>query len=86
MPQVFRPSANTIAKLTLVLLVFLVAGGLAAVDLIHRSPYVRYTREPFEQPVPFSHKHHSNLGVDCRYCHTSVEESYFANLPCLTNS
>ena len=37
---------------------------------------------PFQQPVPFSHKHHvSDDGIDCRYCHTSVEKSSFAGLP-----
>ena len=37
---------------------------------------------PKVQPVPFSHKHHTaELGIDCRYCHTSVEESSFAGLP-----
>jgi hypothetical protein len=34
------------------------------------------------QPVPFSHEHHVGvLGVDCRYCHTSVENSSYAGLP-----
>jgi hypothetical protein len=37
---------------------------------------------PREQPVPFSHKHHvEGLGIDCRYCHTSVEKSHFAGIP-----
>jgi ferredoxin len=81
MSQVFGPSANTIAKVSLVALVFLVAGGLGALDLIHRSPYVRYTKVPLTQDVPFSHKHHTSLGIDCRYCHTSVEDSHFANVP-----
>lgn len=34
------------------------------------------------QPVPFSHQHHvGDLGLDCRYCHTSVEHSSFAGIP-----
>ncbi len=81
MAQVFRPSANSIAKLSIVLLLFLAVGGLCALDLIHRSSYVRYTHLPRRQPVPFSHKHHANMGIDCRYCHTSVEDSSFANIP-----
>jgi hypothetical protein len=35
-----------------------------------------------DQPVQFSHKHHvSQLGIDCRYCHTGVESSSFAGVP-----
>jgi hypothetical protein len=34
------------------------------------------------QPAPFSHQHHvAGLGIDCRYCHTSVETSSFAGIP-----
>lgn len=35
-----------------------------------------------EQPVPFSHAMHvGELGMDCRYCHTTVEEADFAAIP-----
>ena len=38
-----------------------------------------------EQPIPFSHKHHArDDGIDCRYCHTSVETSAFAGIPPLS--
>jgi hypothetical protein len=41
--------------------------------------------EPLEQPVPFSHKHHvGDDGIDCRYCHSSVESSAFAGIPPLS--
>jgi hypothetical protein len=34
------------------------------------------------QPAPFSHEHHvAAIGIDCRYCHTSVETSSFAGIP-----
>ncbi len=38
--------------------------------------------DPIEQPIPFSHKHHArDDGIDCRYCHASVETSAFAGIP-----
>ena len=47
-----------------------------------RSPYVTGQHIAPEQPIPFSHQHHAEgLGLDCRYCHTSVEESSFAGIP-----
>ena len=40
---------------------------------------------PIEQPIPFSHQHHArDDGIDCRYCHTSVETSAFAGIPPLS--
>ena len=82
MPQYFSRSANTFAKFS----VFGLAGGLMVVlalsYLIVRSPYETMQNVPREQPVPFSHEHHvSGLGIDCRYCHTTVEYSSFANIP-----
>jgi len=49
---------------------------------VQRSPYVTTQGVAPEQPVPFSHQHHvAGIGIDCRYCHTSVETSGFAGLP-----
>jgi len=81
MAQVFGPGANTLAKFSIVLGVFTVAGGLALLDSVSRSSYVRYTSIARPQPVPFSHKHHALMGIDCRYCHTTVEEQASANIP-----
>jgi hypothetical protein len=51
-------------------------------EMFVRSPYVTAVGQPVEQPVPFSHKHHvTDDGLDCRYCHTSVETSAFAGMP-----
>jgi Cytochrome c7 and related cytochrome c len=82
MGQIFHPSTNTISRVSLfggaVLLVALVA-GLAA---INESPYITEVGVARTQPIPFSHKHHvGDNGIDCRYCHTSVEDSSFAGLP-----
>lgn len=82
MPQYFSRSANTFARVTLLALLTFVVGVAAASYLIVRSPYETMQNVPREQPVPFSHEHHvSGLGLDCRYCHTTVEYSSFANIP-----
>ncbi|HVK06739.1 MAG TPA: cytochrome c3 family protein [Armatimonadaceae bacterium] len=82
MAQIFRPSHNTLA------LVSLAVGALAPLGLIvggsqfTNSSYITKVGVPYEQPVPFSHQHHVNeLGIDCRYCHTSVEKSASAGYP-----
>jgi hypothetical protein len=50
--------------------------------LILLSPYQTKVGVVRPQPVPFSHEHHvRGLGIDCRYCHTTVETSSFAGLP-----
>ncbi len=81
MGQVFHPIANALARLSIVLGVLGAAGGLVTLDLLTRAPYTTEVNVAREQPVPFSHKHHANMGIDCRYCHTSVEDSHFANVP-----
>ena len=82
MAQVFHPSMNTFAKVTIFGAVFILAALGFLADRIERSPYVTEVDVVRDQPVPFSHEHHvSGLGIDCRYCHTSVEKSAFAGLP-----
>ena len=82
MPQIFHPSANTLSRLSLTA----IAAGplllLAVTYLLMRSPYQTQEQVIREQPVPFSHQHHvQGLGIDCRYCHTSVEDAAFAGMP-----
>ncbi|MFZ4506913.1 MAG: cytochrome c3 family protein [Fimbriimonas sp.] len=82
MPNIFKPSANSIASASLlgVATVPLALGlGIAALS---RSPANTKVNVPINQPIPFSHQHHAyELGIDCRYCHTSVEKSSYAGLP-----
>ncbi len=82
MAQIFHRSANTIARVSMFGAVFLIAGVLWAALQMQRSPYFTYAGVARMQPVPFSHQHHyAGLGIDCRYCHTSVEVSGFAGIP-----
>jgi hypothetical protein len=82
MAQIFHYSSNTFARMTIIGAVFAIAFvGWAGyqLDISHWS-----TRQlvPREQPIPFSHAHHvGGEGFDCRYCHTSVENSSFAGIP-----
>ena len=82
MSQIFHHSHNTLAKVNLVLAVFLLAILGWAFGELNGSSYITQQNVAREQPVPFSHAHHvGGLGLDCRYCHTSVETSSFANIP-----
>jgi hypothetical protein len=82
MAQIFHPSTNTIAKATIFGALLIVAATAWIAAQIYRSPYVTQQNVAPTQVVPFSHEHHvAGLGIDCRYCHTSVEDSAFAGLP-----
>lgn len=82
MPQIFHRSANTLSKLSLAGILLFVGGLIFTAMLIGRSSYVTRAQEYVEQPVQFSHLHHVlDDGIDCRYCHTSVETSPFAGIP-----
>jgi len=82
MAQIFHRSANTLARLSIILVVVVVSLVLWAGLEIQRSPYATYMGVAQAQPVPFSHQHHNaGDGIDCRYCHTSVEKSSFAGIP-----
>jgi hypothetical protein len=82
MAQIFHPRANSIARISLLGVVVVLTGGVAVWAALFHSAYSTRMTVPIEQPVPFSHKHHvSGLGIDCRYCHATVEESSFADIP-----
>lgn len=82
MPQIFHRSANLIARVSIIGVVLLIGALGWALYAIELSPYYTNVGEAPPQPVPFSHRHHvGELGLDCRYCHTSVEKSSFAGIP-----
>ncbi len=80
--QIFHRSTNTIARATIYGAIFVVAVLFWGLNEFQRSPYITYAEVARPQPVPFSHQHHvAAMGIDCRYCHTSVENSDFAGIP-----
>ena len=82
MSQIFRPRANALARVSLFGALALVVCLGWMILLAMRSDVVTGANTNIEQPVQFSHAHHvGGLGIDCRYCHTSVETSSFANIP-----
>ena len=82
MSQIFHRSANTISRVSIFGTVFLVAGLLGLFAEINRSSWVTEAQVVREQPIQFSHERHvAGNGLDCRYCHTSVETSAFAGIP-----
>ena len=80
--QIFHRSTNTLSRATIFGAVFVVAAAFLVLAEVQRSPYITDEGVRKPQPVPFSHQHHvTGLGIDCRYCHTSVEQSSFAGIP-----
>ena len=77
-----RGKQNTIARGSLFIVVFLAGAVGWLLFTFQRSPYITLAGVRKPQPVPFSHQHHvTGLGIDCRYCHTSVEDAAFAGIP-----
>ena len=80
--QIFHRSTNTISRVSLFGAVFFLAFLGWLFGAIQRSAYVTQEGVAREQPVQFSHQHHVGaIGIDCRYCHTTVETSAFAGIP-----
>ncbi len=82
MSQIFHPSANTLARVSILGIGIAVLGGVGGVFAYVRSPYQTQVQVIRNQPVPFSHAHHvRDVGIDCRYCHSTVETASSAGLP-----
>jgi len=82
MAQIFGKGSNSIARASLIGIFMGFFGFWGLVYAVYRSPYTTDQAVPRVQPLPFSHQHHvSGLGIDCRYCHSTVEEAAFAGIP-----
>src|SRR3569833_901665 len=87
MSQIFHPRFGFVVMLALLVVLVLASAAVLAWCGFTNEPH--RIDEAVEQPVPFSHKHHGgDDGIDCRYCHDTVETSAFAGMPpissCLT--
>jgi hypothetical protein len=82
MPQIFHRSSNTLARVSILGGLFIVGALAFSVYGYMTGDYTTQVNVARAQPVPFSHEHHvAGLGIDCRYCHTTVESSNFAGIP-----
>lgn len=82
MAQIFHKSYNIYSKLSILAGVLLAGSIIGSIMVFDRSPYKTNEGVVYEQPIPFSHDHHTAaLGIDCRYCHYTVERSAFAGIP-----
>ena len=82
MAQIFDRSSNALARASLILTGLIVVAIALTMNELQRSPWVTRQGQRASQPVPFSHKHHvQGLGLQCQYCHTSVEKSSYAGIP-----
>ena len=82
MSQVFPKSANAWSKASIAGLLIVLGFLGALIMTLQRSDFVTSANRFIEQPVQFSHQHHAGgIGIECRYCHTSVEVSPSAGIP-----
>ncbi|HXU80520.1 MAG TPA: cytochrome c3 family protein [Polyangia bacterium] len=82
MASLFRPKHNTLAKLSLLIGVGGAVGGIGGLFFYVRSPLARGMQDPIEQPIQFDHRHHTrDEGIDCRFCHSTVDRSPHAGIP-----
>jgi hypothetical protein len=80
--QIFRRGANHVVRVAFATILLAITLAGAGVWGVWWSPYMTRQGLALDQPVPFSHEHHtSGLGIDCRYCHTTVETSASAGIP-----
>jgi len=80
MPQAFSQASVLAIKLAAIASLVLVIGACFAARW--RMQPAAAIGEPVDQPIRFSHAHHvGDIGIDCRYCHATVETSAFAGMP-----
>src|SRR5881227_315448 len=78
----FFPRWTNWIPLKVIVCVIVIGCGLTAATWYYVTP--KYTKVGYQpiQPVPFPHDIHvTQLGMDCRYCHSFVEVAAQSNVP-----
>lgn len=82
MTQLFSKANDSLLRLVLAGGLVLICATIGSMLVLARSPYMTNQGSYVAQPVPFSHEHHvGDIGIDCRFCHQSVETSAVAGVP-----
>ena len=82
MAQIFRPRHNVLVRLSVLGAAAAPLASIVLLSQFSRSSAATGVGTAYEQPVAFSHEHHiTELGIDCRYCHASVENAAHAGYP-----
>lgn len=82
MPALFPRSSNTVVRVLIGLGASAIIGIPALLMAWVRSPFVTGQFDAPAQPVWFNHQHHvTGFGIDCRYCHSTVERTGPAGMP-----
>jgi hypothetical protein len=80
--RLFGPDATVVFRASLIAAPLLIATSATAFGVVYRGAFYTKVGVHVDQPVPFSHQHHvAGLGIDCRYCHATVETAAFAGMP-----
>ena len=82
MSQLFQPRADAIFRFALWSAALGVLAALITIESLSHSDWLTGRSLVEEQPTEFSHQHHAGeLGIDCRYCHSTVETAATAGMP-----
>jgi hypothetical protein len=78
----YGPNSNAPFRALVMGAAALALAALIAPMLYIRTPYASGVASSIQQPVEFDHRHHvRDDGIDCVYCHDTVETDAFAGMP-----
>ena len=80
--SLYPPRANAIYRAAAAAVGLVITVVIVAPMIYIRLPYAAGVADAVPQPVEFDHRHHvRDDGIDCVYCHETVETEAFAGIP-----